>query len=75
MSFSWYHIYLKADPETSRYEYMQLLPTLDNLLYNVQRQGKISFYVSRRVLSMISVLTYLIDDIGEQPVDSIRFKY
>ena len=25
---------------------MQLLPTLDNVLYNVQRQGKISFYVS-----------------------------
>jgi hypothetical protein len=24
---------------------MQLLPTLDNILYNVQRQGKISFYV------------------------------
>lgn len=29
----------------TRYEYMQLLPTLDNILYNVQRQGKISFYV------------------------------
>lgn len=29
----------------SRYENMQLLPTLDNILYNVQRQGKISFYV------------------------------
>lgn len=27
------------------YEYMQLLPTLDNVLYNIQRQGKISFYV------------------------------
>ena len=27
------------------YEHMQLLPTLDNVLYNVQRQGKISFYV------------------------------
>ncbi|KAH9480623.1 2-oxoisovalerate dehydrogenase subunit alpha, mitochondrial [Psilocybe cubensis] len=26
------------------YEHMQLLPTLDNVLYNVQRQGKISFY-------------------------------
>jgi 2-oxoisovalerate dehydrogenase E1 component alpha subunit len=25
---------------------MQLLPALDNVLYNVQRQGKISFYVS-----------------------------
>ncbi|KAJ4482312.1 thiamine diphosphate-binding protein [Lentinula aciculospora] len=27
------------------YENMQLLPNLDNILYNVQRQGKISFYV------------------------------
>ena len=27
------------------YENMQLLPTLDTVLYNVQRQGKISFYV------------------------------
>ena len=27
------------------YENMLLLPTLDNVLYNVQRQGKISFYV------------------------------
>ncbi|KAJ8481612.1 hypothetical protein ONZ45_g15252 [Pleurotus djamor] len=25
---------------------MQLLPTLDNILYNVQRQGKISFYMT-----------------------------
>ncbi|KAF8073875.1 branched-chain alpha-keto acid dehydrogenase E1-alpha subunit [Lyophyllum atratum] len=28
------------------YENMQLLPTLDNVLYNVQRQGKISFYMT-----------------------------
>ncbi|KII90763.1 hypothetical protein PLICRDRAFT_39345 [Plicaturopsis crispa FD-325 SS-3] len=28
------------------YENMQLLPALDNLLYNVQRQGKISFYIT-----------------------------
>jgi 2-oxoisovalerate dehydrogenase E1 component alpha subunit len=27
------------------YENMQLLPTLDTVLYNVQRQGKISFHV------------------------------
>ncbi|KAF9241148.1 thiamine diphosphate-binding protein [Melanogaster broomeanus] len=27
------------------YENMQLLPTMDNILNNVQRQGKISFYV------------------------------
>ncbi|KAK0221982.1 branched-chain alpha-keto acid dehydrogenase E1-alpha subunit [Armillaria fumosa] len=26
------------------YENMQILPALDNILYNVQRQGKISFY-------------------------------
>ncbi|KAF9013298.1 branched-chain alpha-keto acid dehydrogenase E1-alpha subunit [Cyathus striatus] len=28
------------------YEKMQLLPALDNILYNVQRQGKISFYMT-----------------------------
>ncbi|KAF5369359.1 hypothetical protein D9758_002597 [Tetrapyrgos nigripes] len=28
------------------YENMQLLPALDNVLYNVQRQGKISFYMT-----------------------------
>jgi 2-oxoisovalerate dehydrogenase E1 component alpha subunit len=28
------------------YEQMQLLPNLDNVLYNVQRQGKISFYMT-----------------------------
>ncbi|KAH8825054.1 thiamine diphosphate-binding protein [Flagelloscypha sp. PMI_526] len=28
------------------YEHMQLLPALDTLLYNVQRQGKISFYMT-----------------------------
>ncbi|KAF9468624.1 branched-chain alpha-keto acid dehydrogenase E1-alpha subunit [Collybia nuda] len=28
------------------YEHMQLLPTLDNILYSVQRQGKISFYMT-----------------------------
>ncbi|THV05193.1 thiamine diphosphate-binding protein [Dendrothele bispora CBS 962.96] len=28
------------------YENMQLLPNLDNVLYNVQRQGKISFYMT-----------------------------
>lgn len=28
------------------YEHMNLLPTLDNVLYNVQRQGKISFYMT-----------------------------
>jgi len=28
------------------YENMQMLPTLDNILYNVQRQGKISFYMT-----------------------------
>jgi len=35
-------------PEFARklYEHMQLLPTMDNILYNVQRQGKISFYMT-----------------------------
>ncbi|KAF5389286.1 hypothetical protein D9757_003404 [Collybiopsis confluens] len=28
------------------YEAMQLLPNLDNVLYNIQRQGKISFYMT-----------------------------
>ncbi|KAJ8080372.1 hypothetical protein PM082_017205 [Marasmius tenuissimus] len=28
------------------YENMQLLPALDTVLYNVQRQGKISFYMT-----------------------------
>ncbi|KAJ7095703.1 branched-chain alpha-keto acid dehydrogenase E1-alpha subunit [Mycena belliarum] len=28
------------------YEHMQLLPTLDTVLYNVQRQGKISFHMT-----------------------------
>jgi len=31
---------------------MNLLPTLDNVLYNVQRQGKISFYVRRIYISL-----------------------
>ncbi|EJD53501.1 branched-chain alpha-keto acid dehydrogenase E1-alpha subunit [Auricularia subglabra TFB-10046 SS5] len=33
-----------VDVGRHRYEKMMLLPALDNLLYNVQRQGKISFY-------------------------------
>ena len=32
---------------------MQLLPALDNVLYNIQRQGKISFYVSTNVTSFV----------------------
>ncbi|KJA21197.1 hypothetical protein HYPSUDRAFT_166020 [Hypholoma sublateritium FD-334 SS-4] len=38
----------EIDREFARrlYENMQLLPTLDNVLYNVQRQGKISFYMT-----------------------------
>ncbi|KAH7105414.1 branched-chain alpha-keto acid dehydrogenase E1-alpha subunit [Auriculariales sp. MPI-PUGE-AT-0066] len=41
-----------VEPEIDRelgrrlYEQMSLLPALDNLLYNVQRQGKISFYMT-----------------------------
>lgn len=43
---------LQIDRDFARrlYENMQLLPTLDNVLYNVQRQGKISFYVCFRIL-------------------------
>lgn len=40
---------------------MQLLPTLDNILYNVQRQGKISFYV-RALEYTKHLLTYALDD-------------
>ncbi|KAK0464652.1 branched-chain alpha-keto acid dehydrogenase E1-alpha subunit [Desarmillaria tabescens] len=37
---------IEIDEQLARrlYENMQLLPALDNILYNVQRQGKISFY-------------------------------
>ncbi|EIN12930.1 hypothetical protein PUNSTDRAFT_50148 [Punctularia strigosozonata HHB-11173 SS5] len=37
---------LGEDMATKIYENMVLLPTLDVVLYNVQRQGKISFYVT-----------------------------
>lgn len=33
---------------------MSQLPIIDNLLYNVQRQGKISFYVSRYTYQQIN---------------------
>ncbi|THH19092.1 hypothetical protein EW146_g2018 [Bondarzewia mesenterica] len=38
----------EIDREFARkiYENMVLLPTMDNLLYNIQRQGKISFYMT-----------------------------
>ncbi|KAI0061627.1 branched-chain alpha-keto acid dehydrogenase E1-alpha subunit [Artomyces pyxidatus] len=38
----------QIDRELARkiYENMVLLPTMDNLLYNIQRQGKISFYMT-----------------------------
>lgn len=37
---------LNEDLARRLYTNMQLLPTLDNILYNVQRQGKISFYMT-----------------------------
>ncbi|KAG7443124.1 branched-chain alpha-keto acid dehydrogenase E1-alpha subunit [Guyanagaster necrorhizus] len=39
---------IEIDEQLARrlYENMQLLPALDNILYNVQRQGKISFYMT-----------------------------
>ena len=37
---------IEKDFARKLYENMLMLPSLDNLLYNVQRQGKISFYVS-----------------------------
>ncbi|KAI5830744.1 hypothetical protein K523DRAFT_271459 [Schizophyllum commune Tattone D] len=38
----------EIDEATARkiYEHMVLLPTMDTVLYNVQRQGKISFYMT-----------------------------
>lgn len=39
------------------YENMLLLPTLDTVLYNVQRQGKISFYVRVHSARIRSELT------------------
>ncbi|KAJ7600930.1 thiamine diphosphate-binding protein [Mycena floridula] len=38
----------EIDKDTAHriYKHMNLLPTLDNVLYNVQRQGKISFYMT-----------------------------
>ncbi|EIM86102.1 branched-chain alpha-keto acid dehydrogenase E1-alpha subunit [Stereum hirsutum FP-91666 SS1] len=38
----------EIDRDTARkiYENMVLLPIMDNLLYNIQRQGKISFYIT-----------------------------
>lgn len=47
----------------SRYENMLLCPTLDNILYNVQRQGKISFYVrSNSLFVALRLLTAYLDD-------------
>jgi Dehydrogenase E1 component len=42
-------IYVLGGPRlnyTTRYKTMNLLPILDTLLYSVQRQGKISFYMT-----------------------------
>lgn len=35
---------------------MSTLPVMDNILYNVQRQGKISFYVRTLGSSYISIV-------------------
>jgi 2-oxoisovalerate dehydrogenase E1 component alpha subunit len=47
MQFSDFYFDPQIDEPFARrmYENMMLLPTLDNVLYNAQRQGKISFYV------------------------------
>lgn len=37
---------------------MVLLPTMDNLLYNIQRQGKISFYVRVMITLHLSPSAY-----------------
>ena len=60
------HLY-KMDHDFSRkiYKGMMMLPAMDNILYNVQRQGKISFYVCPQlVLSETLALTALLDDFG-----------
>ncbi|KAG6916324.1 hypothetical protein DXG01_007374 [Tephrocybe rancida] len=44
------------------YENMQLLPTLDNILYNVQRQGKISFYHGEEATIIGSAAALALDD-------------
>ena len=46
-----------------RYENMTILPALDTLLYNVQRQGKISFYVgSSKNYNPSACLMHHLDD-------------
>ncbi|KAG9315736.1 thiamine diphosphate-binding protein [Chiua virens] len=45
-----------------RYEHMQLLPTMDNILYNVQRQGKISFYYGEEATIIGSAAALANDD-------------
>ncbi|KAI9573554.1 branched-chain alpha-keto acid dehydrogenase E1-alpha subunit [Boletus coccyginus] len=51
-------------PEFARklYENMQLLPTMDNILYNVQRQGKISFYYGEEATIIGSAAALANDD-------------
>ena len=46
---------------------MSVLPIMDNILYNVQRQGKISFYVRQTGSSLWNMLIAIADDIGGEP--------
>ena len=39
------------------------LPIIDNLLYNVQRQGKISFYVRKQF--MVNEVTYQVNELDD----------
>ncbi|KAJ7625357.1 branched-chain alpha-keto acid dehydrogenase E1-alpha subunit [Mycena polygramma] len=49
------------------YENMQLLPTLDTVLYNVQRQGKISFHVGQyREMGVLLWRDFGIDNVMAQ---------
>lgn len=40
-----------------RYQHMAQLPILDETIYNLQRQGRISFYVSPELTVFLSVLS------------------
>lgn len=43
----------------SRYEHMVQLPIIDNLMYNVQRQGKLAFYVRTPISFVHSLFAHL----------------
>jgi hypothetical protein len=50
------HPQLSQEEATRMYEAMLFLPALDNILYNSQRQGRISFYMSACLKGFPSIL-------------------